>query len=109
MRCLVFLEPPGRGGRRPAVPAPITTHPAVISIVQPTPQPWTVVREVQAVGPADHQTGRLEGLLAHVVGPVPSARPVILSVELCDEPRTLVEEIWDAEEPAVEIEDRSMT
>jgi hypothetical protein len=108
MRCLVILEPPGRGGRRPAVPGSITTHPALISIVQSTPQAWTVVCEVQAVGPTYHQARRLERLLAHVVGAVAGASPVILSVELGDEARTLVEQIRDAEEPAVEVEDRSI-
>lgn len=67
-----------------------------------------MAEQVEAVGPADDQSRRLEGLLTYVVGTVTPAFPVILPVELRDETGFLVEQIRDTEELALEVEDRSV-
>src|SRR5688500_13061672 len=48
---------------------------------------WARRTQVQAVDSADHQIGRLQLLLPHVVGPVSAAKAVILAVELGDHAR----------------------
>jgi len=70
---------------------------------------WTRGTQIKTVHSADHQIGRLQSLFAQVVGPMLSAKAVVLAVELGHHASAWVEQIADAQQVAVEVEYRDIT